>query len=105
MKTNIFSKILLVLMSGILILSGIGIGTASASTSTSVSENENVQEPTTPIGIQPAAGSTKVVKVAIKEALNNKAKIVKTARVWIGNDAANQIDKYFTKATPTLNKL
>ncbi|MFJ7510573.1 hypothetical protein ACIQW7_14025 [Peribacillus simplex] len=65
MKTNIFSKILLVLMSGILILSGIGIGTASASTSTSastsVSENENVQEPTTPIGIQPAAGSTKVV--------------------------------------------
>ncbi|MES1040374.1 hypothetical protein [Peribacillus simplex] len=90
MKTNIFSKILLVLMSGILILSGIGIGTASASTSTStsVSENENVQEPTTPIGIQPAAGSTKVVKVAIKEALNNKAKIVKTARVWIGNDAA-----------------
>ncbi|MFF2500441.1 hypothetical protein [Peribacillus sp. NPDC058075] len=94
MKTNIFSKILLVLLSGILILSGIGIGTASASTSTStststsVSENENVQEPTTPIGIQPAAGSTKVVKVAIKEALNNKAKIVKTARVWIGNDAA-----------------
>ncbi|MFE4705184.1 hypothetical protein [Peribacillus simplex] len=70
-----------------------------------MSENENVQEPTTPIGIQPAAGSTKVVKVAIKEALNNKAKIVKTARVWIGNDAANQIDKYFTKATPTLNKL